>query len=157
MFSVQFSSVAQLCPTLCHPMYCSMPGLPEFIPEFTNSQSLPKVMSIESLIPSNNLILCRSFCLLPSIVPSIRIFSNESVLPIGWPKYWKFSFNISPSNEYLDWSPLGWIGCISLQSKGPQESSPTPQSKIINSSVFSFLYSPNLTSIRDHWKNHSLD
>ena len=67
----------------------------------TNSRSLPKLMSIESVMPSNHLILCHSLLLLPSIFPSTRVFSNESVLHIRWLKYWSFSFNISPSNEYL--------------------------------------------------------
>ena len=84
----------------------------------TNSWSLPKFMSIESVIPSNHLILCRPLLLLPSIFPSIRVFSSESVLPIRWPKYWSFSLNISPSNEHPDWFPSGWTGWISLQSKG---------------------------------------
>ena len=86
----------------------------------TNSQSPPKSMSIESVMPSNHLILCRPLLLLPSVFPSIRVFSNESALHIMWPKYWSFSFNISPSNEHLGliWSPLGWTGWISLQSKG---------------------------------------
>ena len=84
----------------------------------TNSWSLPKLMSIELVMPSNHLILCRPLLLLPSIFPSIRGFSNESALCIRWPKYWSFSFNISPSNEHKDWSPLGWTGWISLQSKG---------------------------------------
>ena len=66
----------------------------------TNSQNLPKLMSIESVMPSNYLILCRALLLLPSIIPSIRVFSNESVLHIRWPKYWSLSFSISPSNEY---------------------------------------------------------
>ena len=84
----------------------------------TNSQSLLKLMSIESVMPSNHLILCHP--LLPlSIFPSIRVFSNESVLGIRWTKYWSFSFSISPSNEYSDWFPLGWTGWISLQPKGP--------------------------------------
>ena len=91
--SVQFSSVAQFYLTLCDPMDCSMPGL-------TNFQSLLKLMSIESVVPSNHLILCRPLLLLSSIFPSIRVFSNESALRIRWPKYWSFSFNISPSNEY---------------------------------------------------------
>ena len=80
---------------------------------FTNSQSLLKLMSIESVMPSNHLILCHPLRLLPSIFPSIRVFSNESVLPIRWPKYWNFSFNISPSNEHpglisfrIDWLDL---------------------------------------------------
>ena len=96
MQRVQFSSVAQSCPTLCDPMDCSTPGLPVHhqLPE------LLKLMSIESVMPSNHLILCRPLLLLPSIFPSIRVFSNESVLRIRWPKYRSFSFNISPSNEY---------------------------------------------------------
>ena len=84
----------------------------------TNSQSILNLMPIEWVIPSNHLILCRPLLLLPSIFPSIKVFSNESVLHIRWPKYWSFSFNISPSNEHLDWFPLGWTGWISLQSKG---------------------------------------
>ena len=83
----------------------------------TNPGSLLKLMSIESVMPSNHLILCRPLLLLPSIFPSIRVFSNESVLHIRWPKYWSFSFNISPSMNTQDWFPLGWTGWISLQSK----------------------------------------
>ena len=75
-------------------------------------------LSIESVMPSNHLILCRPLLLLPSIFPSIRIFSNESVLRIRWPKDWSFSFRISPFNEYSDRFPLGWTGWLSLQSKG---------------------------------------
>ena len=110
--SVQFSSVTQLCPTLCDPMDCSTPL------SITNSRSLLKLMSVELVMPSNHLILCRPVLLLPSIIPSIRVFSNESALHIRWPKYWSFSFNMSPSNEYSDWFPLEWTGWISLQSKG---------------------------------------
>ena len=84
----------------------------------TNSQSLLKLLSIESVMPSNHLILCHFLLLPPSIFPSIRIFSNESVLHIRWPKYWSFSISISPSNEYSGLFPLGWSGWISLQSKG---------------------------------------
>ena len=84
----------------------------------TNFWSLPKLMPIELVMPSNHLILCCPLLLLPSIFPSIRVFSNESALCIRWPKYWSFSFNISPYNEYQDWFPLGWTGLISLQSKG---------------------------------------
>ena len=85
----------------------------------TNSQSLSKLMSIESVMPSNHLILCYPLLLLPSILPSIRVFSNESTLRIRWPKYWSFSFSISPSNEYSGFrSTLGLTGWISLQSKG---------------------------------------
>ena len=84
----------------------------------TNSQSLLKLTSIESVMSSNHLILCRPLLLLLSIFPSIRVFFSESVLHIRWPKYWSFSFSISPSNEYQNWSPLGWTGWISLLSKG---------------------------------------
>ena len=248
----------------------------------TNSRSAPKPMSIELVVPSNHLILCHPLLLLPSIFPSIRVFSNESVLQIRWPKYWSFSFSISPSNEYSglisfrmdwldllavqgtlksllqhhsskasiiqwsaffivqlfatpwleharppcpsptpgaysnscplsqwchptipssvipffswlqsfpasgsfqmsqlfasggqsigvsastsdplmntqDWSPLGWTSWISLQSKGLSRVFFNTTVQHINSSVLSFLYSPTLTSIHDHWKNHSLD
>ena len=84
----------------------------------TNSQSLFKLMSIESMMPSNHLIFCRPLLFLPSIFPSHRVFSNESALHIRWPKCWSFSFNISPSNEHLDWFPLGWTGWRSFPSKG---------------------------------------
>ena len=108
-FRFQFSSVAQSSPTLCEPMDCSTPG---FL--FTaNSYSLLKLMSIESVMPSSRLILCCPLFLLPPIPPSIRVFSNESILPIRWPNYWSFSFNISPSDEYsglisfrMDWLDL---------------------------------------------------
>ena len=95
-FIVQFSSVAQSCLTLCDPMNCSTPGLPVHhqLPESTQP------MSIESLMPSNHLSLCHPLLLLPSIFPNIRGFSNESAPRIRWPKYWSFSFNISPSNEH---------------------------------------------------------
>jgi len=85
-----------LCPTLLSPWT----AVPPLSLSFTNSQSLRKLMSIEWVMPSNHLILCHPLFLLPSIFPSIRIFSNESVLHTRWPKYWSFSFNISPSNEY---------------------------------------------------------
>ena len=121
----------------------------------TNSQSLFKLISIQSVMPSNHLILCHPLLLLSSIFPSIRVFSNESALCFRRPKYWSFSFNISPSNEYsglisfrMDWgTPCSIRDC--------QESSPTPQFKSINSLALSFLYSPTLTSIHDYWKNHS--
>ena len=123
----------------------------------TNFQSLLKLMSIKSVMPSNHLILCRPLLLLPSVFPIIRVFSNESVLHIRWPKYWRFSFSISPSNEYS--SPISfrmdWLE-IPCSPRDSQESPPTPQFKSINSLVLSFLYSPTLTSIHDYWKNHSL-
>ena len=92
----QFSSVTQSCPTLCDSMNRSMPGLPVH----HQSWSLPKLMSIESMMPSSHLILCRPLLFLPSIPPSIRVFSNELTLRMRWPKYWSFSFSISPSNEH---------------------------------------------------------
>ena len=124
----------------------------------TNSQSLLKLMSIELVMPSNHLILCCPLLLLPLIFPSIRVFSNESVLHIRWPKYWSFSFNISPTNEYsgLISSRMDWMDLLAVQGT-LKESSPTPQFKSINSSALSFLFSPTLTSINDYWKNHSLD
>ena len=84
----------------------------------TNSQNSLKLMPMESVIPSSHLILCRPLLLLPPIPPSIIVFSNESTLLTRWPKFWSFSFSVSPSNENQDWSPLGWIGWISLKSKG---------------------------------------
>ena len=92
----QFSSITQWFPILCDPMNCSTSGLPVHhkLPEFTQTHVT------ESVMPSSHLILCRPLLLLPSTPPSIRIFSNESALCIRWPKYWGFSFSISPSNEY---------------------------------------------------------
>ena len=112
--SAQFSSVAQSCPTLCDPMNHSMPGLPVHhqLPEFTQTHV------IELVMPSNHLILCCPLLLLPSIFPSIRVFSNESALRIRWPKYWSFSFNISPSSEHPGLISFRMDGWISLQSKG---------------------------------------
>ena len=113
--------------------------------------------SIESVMPSNHLILCRPLLLLPSILSSIRVFSNESVLHIRWPKYWRFSFSISPSNEYSGMISfrIDWFDLLAVQ--GTLKSSPTPQFKSTNYLALSFLNSPTLTSIHDHWKNHSLD
>ena len=113
--SVQFSSVIQSCLTLCDPM---KPAACQASLSITNSQSPPKPMSINSVMPSNRLILCLPLLLLPSIFPNIRVFSNESALHIRCPKYWSFSFtSVLPMNTQ-DWSPLGWTGWISLQSKG---------------------------------------
>ena len=123
----------------------------------TNSWSLLKLMSIKSVKPSKHLLLCHPLLLPPSIFPSIRVFSNESVLRIRRPKYWSVSFSFSPSNEYsgLISFRIDWLDLRAVQ--GTLESSPTPQLKSINSSALSFLYSPTLTSIHDYWKNHSLD
>ena len=84
----------------------------------TNSWSSPRSMSIKLVMPAKHLLLCHPLLLLPSIFPSIRVFSNQSALCIRWPKYWSFSFNISLPVNTQDWSPLGWIGWISLQPKG---------------------------------------
>ena len=105
---VQFNSVTQSCPTLCDSMNRSTPGLPIY----HNSRSLPKLMSINSVMPSSYLILCCPLLLLLPIPPSIRVFSNESTLCMRWPKCWSFSFNISPSNAHpglifrMDWLDL---------------------------------------------------
>ena len=107
----QFISITQLVPTLATPWTVAC----QVSLSITNSRSLLKLMSIESVMPSNHLILCHPLLLLPSIFPSIRVFSNESVFHIRWPKYQSFSFNISPSNEY---SGLELTALISLQSKG---------------------------------------
>ena len=136
------SSVAQSCLTLCNPMDCSMPGFPVHhqLPE------LLKLVSIQLVIPSNHLILCHPLLSLPSIFPSIRVFSSESVLPIRWPNYWSFSF-ISSSNEYsgLISFRIDWFNLLAVQ--GTLKS--LLQFKSINSLVLSFLYGPTLTSIYD--------
>ena len=111
--SVQFSLIAQSCPTLHNPMDCSTPGFPVH----HNSRSVPKLMPIESVMPSNHLILCRPLLHLPSIFPSIRVFSNESALCIRWPKYWSFSFNVKPSNEHtgLISFKMDWLDLLAVQ------------------------------------------
>ena len=111
--SFQFSSVVQSCLTLCNPMDCSTPGLPVH----HQLWSLPKLMFIELVMPSNHLNLCHPLLLLPVIFPSIRVFSNESALHIRWPKYWSFSFNISPSNEYsgLISFRMDWLVLLAVQ------------------------------------------
>ena len=114
--SAQFSSVAQMCPTLCYPIDCSTLGLPVHHQLLESTQ----LLSIELVMSSNHLILCCSLLLLPSIFPSIRVFFNESALHIRWPKYWSFSFSISPSNEHsglisfrIDWLDLMQIKGLS--------------------------------------------
>ena len=122
----------------------------------TNSRSPPKPMSIESVMPSNHLILCHPLLLLPSIFPSIRVFSNKSAFRIRWPNIGVSASKSVPPMNTQDWSPLEWTGWSPCSPRDSQESSPTPQFKSINSAL-SFLYSPTLTSIHDHWKSHSLD
>ena len=151
---VQFSSVTQSCPTPCDPMDCST----SVFPAHHNSWTLSKLMAMESVMPFKHLIVCCCLLSLPSIFPSIRVFSNESVLCIRWPTYWSFSFSISPSNEYsglisfrMEWLDLHAVQ-ETLKSLFQHHSS---TASIL--SVLSFLYSPTLTSIHNYWKNHSLD
>ena len=108
----------------------------------TNSWSLLKLMPIELVMPSSHLTLCRPLLLLPPTPPSIRVFSNESTLRVRWPKYWSFSFSISPSNEHpgLISFRMDWLDLLAVQG-----------------TLKSLLHHPTLTSIHDHWKNHSLD
>ena len=123
----------------------------------TNSQSLLNLMSIELVMPSNHLLLCHPLLPLPSISPSVRVFSNESVLCIRWPKHWSSSFSICLSNEYLGLISfrIDWLDLLAAQ--GIQDSSTAPQFKSSSSWALSFLYGPTLTSIHDYWKNHSFD
>ena len=111
----QSSSVVQSCPTLCNSMDCSMPGFP--VHHQLTPRACSDFMSIESVMPSNHLILCCPFLLLPSNFPNIRVFSNGSVLHIRWPKYWSFSFSISPSNEYsgLISFRMDWLDLLAVQ------------------------------------------
>ena len=123
----------------------------------TSSQSWLKLMSIEKVMLSNHLILCHPLLLLSSIFPSIRIFSNESVLCIRWPKYWSFSFSICPSNEYsgLISISMDWFDLLAVQ--GTLKSLLQHPFKTINSSAHSFLYGPTFISIHDYWKSQSFD
>ena len=109
---ISFVQFTQSCFTLCNPMDCSTTG---FL-SITNSRSLLKLMSVDSVMPSHHLILCHPLLLLPLIIPSIRVFSNESALLIGWPKYWSFSFSISPSNEHsgLISSRMDWLDLLAV-------------------------------------------
>ena len=145
-------SVAKSCLTLCDPMNCSMPGFPVF----HYLLSSLRLLSIESMMPSNHLILCHPLLLLPSIFPSIRGFSSDPVLCIKWSMYWSFSFSTGPSNVYSGLiSSKYWLVWSPCSPRDFLESSPATQFKSINSSAFSLLYSPALTSIHDYWKNHS--
>ena len=122
---------------------------------FTISQSLLQLMSIDFVMLSNHLILCHPLLLLPSIFPSIRVFFNELALRIRWPKYWNFSFCISPSNEYsgLIFFRIDQFDLLAVQ--GTLKSS-TPQFESINSLTLRLLYGPTLTSGHVYWKNHAL-
>ena len=149
---VQFSSVTQSCPSLCDPMDCSTPGFPVHhqLPGFTQTH----VHRVNDAIqPSHPL----SSPFPAGIFPSIRVFSNESTLHIRWPKYWSFSFSISPSNEYsgLISFRIDWFDLLTVH--GILESSPTPQFKNINSLALNFLYGPTLTSIHNYRKSPNFD
>ena len=133
-------------------MDCSTPGLPVH----HQLRSLLKLMSIELVIPSNHLILCCPLLLATSILPSIRVFSNESFLPIRWPKYWSFSFNISLSNEHsgLVTFRMDWLDLLAVQ--GTLKSFLQHDSSKASILWYSaFFYTP--TSIHDYWKNHSFN
>ena len=150
----QFSSVPQLCPTLCDPMNRSTPGLPVHhqLLEFT------QLRSIESVMPSSHLILCRPLLLLPPIPPSIRLFSNESTLCMRWPKYWSFSFSISPSKEIpgLISFRMDWVDLLAVQGtlKSFLQHHSSKVSTLWCSAFFTVQLShPYMTT----GKNHSLD
>ena len=149
--SVQFSSVTQSCLIL-------WTAARQASLSITNSWSLPKLMCIESVMPSSHLILCRPLFLLPSIFPSIRVFSNESALHIRWPKYWSFSFNLSPSNEHpgLISFRIDWLDLLAVQGtlKNLLQHHSSKASILWRSTFFTVQLS---TSIHDHRKNHSLD
>ena len=155
LIAILFSSVTQLCSTLCDPTDCSTPGLPVHhqLPEFTQT-----LMSIELVMPSNHLILCCPLLLPRSIFPSIRVFSNESVLCIRWPKYWSCSFSTSPSNEYsgLISFRIDWFDFLAVQ--GTLKSllqHHSEKASILQCSAF--FIAQLSTSIHDYWKNHGLD
>ena len=151
--SIQFSSVAQSCPTLCNTMNCSTPGLPVH----HQLQEFLKLMSIKSVMSSNHLVICHPLLLLPPTPPSIRGFSNQSTLRIGGQSIGLSALaSVLPMNTQ-DWSPLEWTGWISLQSKRLSRVFSNTTVKSINSSALSFLHSPTLTSIHDNWKNHSFE
>ena len=150
---LQFSSVAQSCPTLCDPTNCSMPGFPVYhqLLEFTQTHVH------RAVIPSSHLILCCPLLLLPPIPPSIRVFSNESTLRMRWPKYWSFSFSIIPFKEHpgLITFRMDWLDFLAVQ--GTLKSLLQHHSSKASILRCSALHSPTLTSIHDYWRNHSLD
>ena len=152
--SVQFSLVTQSCPTLCDPWTSARPASLSI----TNSQSLLKLMSIESVMPSNHFILCSPILLPPSIFPGNRVFSNKSVLCIRWPKYWSFSFNISPSDEYsgLISFRMDWLDLLAVQ--GSLKSIILHYSSKASIFQFSTFFIVQFSHpIQDYWKKHSFD
>ena len=149
--SVCCCSVTKSCLTPCN----SWAAAHQASRSFTISQRLLKLLCIELVMPSNHLILCCPLILLPSIFPSIRVFSSGSALRIRWPKYW--SFSISPSNEYtrLVSIKIDWFDLLAFQ--GTLKSSPAPHVESINTLALSLFYGTALTSMHDSWKNHSFD
>ena len=151
----QFSSVAQSYPTICNPMGCSTPGFPVHheLPELTQAH----VHWVgDAIQPAHPL----SFPSHPTFnLSQLKVFSNESVLPIRWLKYWSFSFSVSPSNEYSGVITLGWTGWIYLLSKGPLRvfSNTTVKNHQFFGTQLSLWMCPTLTSIHDYCKNHSFD
>ena len=152
VLSFQFSSVTQSCPALCDPMNYSTPGLRVH----HQLRSSLKLMSIESVVPSSRLILCRPL-LLPPIPPSIRVFSSESTLRMKWPKYWSFSFSIIPSKEHpgLISFRVDWLDLLAV--RGTLKSLLQYHSSKASIRRCSAFFTVQLTSIYDYWKNHSLD
>ena len=133
-------------------MDCSTPGFQSI----TNSQSLLEVMSIESVVPSNHVILCHPLLLLPSIFPSIRVFTNESVLHIRWPKYWSFSFSISEYSGLISFR-MDWMDLLAVQ--GTLKSllqHHSSKASVLRHSAF-FIVQVSHPSVTDYWKNHSFD
>ena len=158
----QIHNIAHLCSSVQLLSHVQLFGTPwtaahQASLSITNSRNLPKLMSIELVMPSNHLILCRPLLLPLSIFPSIRVFSNESALR-WWPKYWSFSFNISPSNEHpgLISFRMDWLDLLAVQGtlKNLLQHH-SSKASILRCSAF--FHSPTLTSIHDYWKNHSLD
>ena len=147
--------VAQLCPTLCDPMDYIMPGflVLHYLPEFVQTHFHWVNDAIQPSHPLPPLLL------LPSVFPSIMVFSIELALHIRWPKYWSFIFSINPSKEYwqLISFRIDWFDLLAVHPRVSQESSTAPQFKSIKSSALSFLHDPPLTTVHDYWKNHSFD
>ena len=155
IFKVQFSSVQLL--SHFQLFVTPWPAAHQASLSITNSWSLLKLMSIELVMPSNHIILCHPLLFLPSIFPNIRVFSNESVLRITWPKYWSFSFNISPSKEHpgLISFRMDWLDLLAVQ--GTLKSLFQHHSSKVSVLLHSAFFIVQLTSIHDYWQSHSLD
>ena len=150
-YSIEFSSIQSL--SCVQPFETPWTAAHQASLSITNSQSSLRLMSIESVVPSNHLILCHPLILPPSIFPRIRVFFYQA-FGIRWPKYRSFSFSIIPSKEIpgLISFRMDWLVGSPCSPRDSQEFSPTPQFKSINSSAFSLLHSSTLTSIYNHWK-----